>query len=334
MLFVQISDLHIAGMIGWFGAYTNWREGRPERREPDRWPHSHGHDEYVATDLTSELMHLEKYAPGFPILVTGDLTQKGGGSEFGLAHRFLHAYWNPKPFEEKTVGLGAGEDRVLTIPGNHDVWNGKILNPVVHRDVLKAHFWELPWAHVLSDYAEGVELHLVGLDSCSGLFDLSLAQVATAQGAVDQAHLGRAGALFGRLWARRGGDAGAAGRQILRAVLVHHPPDCMTRSSRRTFLEWLETQQVSAILTGHTHEHRCDDRPITGGFPCYEFRCGTTLQAGTWGKLPGMESNHFYVHRIERNRTTNELTWIVSQYWHDAVGWISNPERDQTRVFP
>jgi 3',5'-cyclic AMP phosphodiesterase CpdA len=154
LFFVQISDLHIAGTIDWFGAFTNWRNGRPGPRKPDPFPNSRGHDEHVAADLTSELLHLEHGAPGFPILVTGDLTRTGASPEFGLAHRFLHAYWKPTLFEAKTVGLGAGGDRVLTIPGNHDVWNAWVLNPIIRRDVARTHFWEPPWAHVLSRPAE------------------------------------------------------------------------------------------------------------------------------------------------------------------------------------
>ena len=66
---------------------------------------------------------------------------------------------------------------------------GVTLGLVVWRGVLEPHFPPLPWFEVIQDTeSPAIEVHLVGLDSCSGLSTLSLRQVA-AVGAIDPLQL-------------------------------------------------------------------------------------------------------------------------------------------------
>src|SRR5262249_32693978 len=142
--------------------------------------------------------------PDTKVVVSGDLTRAGVGEEFGLAHRFIHAYWLWYPRSPFWYGLGQGgrsgdatgtgfgwlgPDQkgyaAPTIPGNHHFWGSRLKMPRVNRAVLEPHFWPLPWLYPYEDSTRQYEIHLVGLDSCSGLAGISPSQF-MAKGAIDR----------------------------------------------------------------------------------------------------------------------------------------------------
>lgn len=312
IVLMHVSDLHIGGKMEWVGSMAD----RQPDRQVTRWPHFRGHDERVAADLSTECGYLGRLHPQLRVLVTGDLTRKGKGGEFGLAHRFIHASWRLGPFNPIRPGLRMGGELALTIPGNHDFWDGLVCNPKLNRPVLEPHFWPLPWLHVVEDRPERLEVHLVGLDSCSGLRGLSLSQAA-AKGAVAADQLTEAGKLLALELAR----ARVRGNAVLRVVLVHHPPHCLNYPARVEILRWLDHHKVAVILTGHTHA-RLVPKPAQPG-PFFELRCGTTLQAGTATHLPGSQANHFFLHGV-RARAPGHVDWRTVEYWHSGARWTTD----------
>jgi 3',5'-cyclic AMP phosphodiesterase CpdA len=314
IVLMHVSDLHVGGKMLWVGSTADrWAGRRPAKR-----PHFHGHDEKVADDLSNECGYLCGLYPDLRALVTGDLTRLGKGAEFGLAHRFIHATWRLGPFDPLSPGLRMGGDRALTIPGNHDFWAGVVCSPALNRGVLEPHFWPLPWLHVLEDRRERLEVHLVGLDSCSGLWHLSPGQAA-ARGAIDHDQLTEAGKLLALELAR----AKLRANKVLRVVLVHHPPHCLAYPARVDFLDWLDRNKVAVILTGHTHERLVPQPQQTR--PFFELRCGTTLQAGTYNQLPGLEPNHFFLHAV-RGAGPAQAEWRTVEYWHNGAQWTTSQQ--------
>ena len=191
------------------------------------------------------------------------------------------------------------------------------MNPVVGRGILEPHFWPLSWLPTLEDSANDLEVHLIGLDSCSGLSKVSPSQVLSV-GAIDPAELADAQILLVAALKQ----AKSCGRSVIRVVMIHHPPDKLTRSSRRDFEDWLKKNRIHAILTGHTHVPLQQMVGTTGSF---ELRCGTTLQAGTSTHLPGRKPNHFYVHGLEPSPTgMPQMDWRSLEYWHTGLSWVCN----------
>jgi predicted phosphohydrolase len=308
---VHVSDLHIGEKLRWLGSFGP----RSATRHPNNLPSKRGHDERVARDLANEWRSIVNAQPSTTIVVTGDLTRSGKPLQFGIAHRYTHAYCFDA-IASLLIGLGAGGTRALTIPGNHDFWGGLLLGPVVFRNVLEGHFWPPPWIHVLAEpTGKPLEVHLLAIDSCSGLRVLSPSQV-RARGAIHQNQLAAADALIDA----ENRKAEARQRSVVRIVLVHHPPNTLTQASRQAFEAWLGTHRIHAILTGHTHVPVCSWLPAATG--CFELRCGTTLQAGAYNMLPGPKPNHFYLHTLRWH--SNQVHWQSIEYWHTGANWTTS----------
>jgi hypothetical protein len=197
----------------------------------------------------------------------------------------------------------------------------------VNRAVLEPYFWPLPWLNPYEDSTRKYEIHLVGLDSCSGLAGLAWNQI-WAKGAIDSNHLKDAAGLFTRAKA-------IATRPVLRLVTVHHPPEKLVDWSKQEFAKWLDNNKVHVILTGHTHipSPQLDDQgqakpaasSLVGGTTAtYELRCGTTLQAGTATHLPGPSPNHFFVHSLSPTLAGTDLRveWVTESYEHNGTNWM------------
>ena len=298
---LHISDLHM-------GEHPQWVNS--QRRFPGNFHPVQGHDELAAESLAREWEFILQIFPSAITVVTGDLTRQGHGHDFGCAHRFIHAYWSNHNQPLARTGLNAGGDRVLTVPGNHDFWDGSTFLGFfnVGRNILGPHFCPLPWViAVYSQDIPGIELHLVGLDSCSGLPRLSFQQ-AIARGAIDSGQLQDAS----RYLQEEASAAQARGNNIIRVVLVHHPPGNCALPSQQEFEQWLYDNHVYAVLTGHTHR---PTTPPPGQIrPPYHLCCGTTLQAGTL--------NHFYFHSIRLEEGT-DFVWETREWrrQRNSQGW-------------
>jgi len=344
---LHVSDLHIGDCIPWRGAADTARA----QRTPPPVPllhGQHGHDELVALHLTNEWTRLLKAWPDTKVVVSGDLTRIGTGEEYGLAHRFIHGYWLWNPPTPLWLGLGQGGRspdaqpgspgygwlgpdqkgyQATTIPGNHDFWTGTFINMArVNRAVLEPHFWPLPWLYPYDDSTKQYEIHLVGLDSCSGLSGVpGNWNQFWAKGAVDPYHLQSAASLFAAA-------KNNCKKPVLRVAAIHHPPAGLTQASLKSFIPWMNANRVHVILTGHTHlptpvpnaQGKTQPAvPITGT-NTYEMRCGTTLQAGTAKHLPGPWPNHFFVHLLSPTAQSGALRveWTAENYEHNGFQWM------------
>ena len=296
---------------------------RPQNRRKPWLPPKTGHDERVARDLSHEWRQAQVEDPHTFIPVTGDLTETGKGREFGCAHRFLHAHLFKTPTERFDVGLNAGS-RALTIPGNHDFLNGKHLRRKIAHEEIPPQFWPLPWVQSITD-GSGLELHLVGIDSFSGLGNTSNAQYKNT-GSVSTKHLQEAGDLLDDLMI----EARDLDHAVIRVVLLHHPPNRLTNDAE--MLDWFAKYKIQAVLTGHEHKHTQIDINAAG-HDVIEMRCGTTIKAGGrylgYNYLPGPEENHFFVHDIKYDEPDkHEAQWTTNSYSHRGINW----EIDNTRV--
>ena len=310
---LHLSDLHFDGIPFWVGSL----KPRSGLRTSQKWPSMRGHDERVVDDFTIFWEKLKKKHPDLKIVITGDLTRCGGGNDFGNSHRYVHASWNiKKPYHLQT-GLKSNCERAFTVPGNHDFWNQIPLNPLLKRSVIDSHFWELPWVSMLKEGR--MEIHLIGLDSCSGLFQISLKQ-SISIGAISLSQLKSGKKLL------KQAKIGAKSRNInliLRVAMIHHPQNNLDQNSRNNFLKWLKDLDVTFVMTGHEH---IADTPTPRLPPPYQLQCGTTMQAGTRTKLPGKAPNHFFLHTIERiGENSLEIIWKTFEWQHNGATWINNP---------
>jgi predicted phosphodiesterase len=311
ILLMHLSDLHIEDHPIAIGSTSPRSLGRA----PYPWPSKRGHDERVANDLSIFFQQLSKSHENIKILVSGDLTRVGGGLDFGCCHRFLHASWNIKKPIIK-AGLKSNCNILYTVPGNHDFWNTIILNPYLNRQILPPNFWGLPW--IAKFRLNGLEIHLLGIDSCSGLSSLSFHQL-IAFGAIHDDQLSVGVELFEDALKDSGHDNIDV---IVRVVMIHHSIKRLEKSSRKKFISWLINNDVSIVLTGHDHNPHI---PGNKQSPPYELCCGTTLQAGTSTKLPAKVPNHFFMHSIKNDGTSSsQVHWHTKEWWHNGVNWKGN----------
>jgi hypothetical protein len=300
---LHISDLHIAETPIWFGSQRPWL-GRF---------HLGGHDEGIADALSIWWRIHRRLYSSMRIVITGDLTRTGSGRAFGCAHRFIHASWlMPQPQFSLLTGLGPRGDQALTVPGNHDFWIGLAANPRVPQSSLDAHFWPLPWVHPILDQSPsnrpgGLEVHLIGFDSCSGLWSFSFKQM-MARGAIDPRHF----TVAKRRLEEEASEAQKRGNLVLRVALIHHPLANLTPDSRKKLEDWLCDNDVHIILSGHTHDP--DPKPPAQRNPPFELCCGTTLQGGG--------SNHFYLHTVKLDSfLRDQITWETREWKYRGRGW-------------
>lgn len=325
--FLHVSDLHIGDVPWWVGSFAPY-QGPP--RKPTRYPTNRGHDERVAEGLSSFWKILKRHAATngdvARVIATGDITRQGHGDEFGCARRLLHAEWTAQgPVVvpgSRLFGLGAGhhdgEPELLAIPGNHDYWSGVMMNPVVARSRTRSHFWPLPWTCRVIDQKAPMELHVVGLDTMSGLGHFSPSQF-LAKGAIAPRHLDEAADSL----AKAASDARLRARilpglGILRVAAIHHPVHDLANADE--FAQWSLDNGIAAILCGHTHEADSRRPPRSAAL---QLTCGATTQAGTRTRLPSLEENHMFVHLVEwvDAQGLGMVQWH-SQWWrHDGLRW-------------
>lgn len=308
----HFSDLH----IGKDPCSVGSLDARSSHRVPNPFPTWCGHDERVAQDLSGFMEKIRKINNFAKIIISGDLTCMGRGLEFGCAHRYLHATWRIKKYPNIKIGLISNGENTYTIPGNHDFWDGTILNSSLDRQILKAHFWQPPWVYEIKN--GNMAIHLVGLDSCSGLPSMSLNQV-LANGSLSQEHLDEA---TRKLDSKKKLAPTQGINLIIRVVLLHHQISKIDPKSYCFLEQWFMKNNINIILSGHSH------RPsILSKTNCpIEFVCGTTLQAGIFKwVLPSKKPNHFYMHVLKRVDDYNShIIWQTLEWYHDGAHWKEN----------
>jgi hypothetical protein len=107
--------------------------------EPVRAMGQNGHDLLLCQDLPAALADLRERTGHpdnlpLPVVMSGDPTRKGlNPGEFIAGREYFEATW-PNPQNQPTwqYALGLGQQNVVSIPGNHDHWDGDIRNQCHH----------------------------------------------------------------------------------------------------------------------------------------------------------------------------------------------------------
>jgi 3',5'-cyclic AMP phosphodiesterase CpdA len=198
----------------------------------------------------------------------------------------------------------AGFSQLVDIPGNHDLWNGKLLNPLLHKQVRDSHWPALSaWSqHVPLTHHE---LVVHGLCSTSGA---SMREQVCAVGSFDRADLDDLEARISAAKVR------ARLRQV-HVIVTHHSPSVgngrrhgLSATSARVLQALCLRHDVAAVLTGHAHTYDVVNVP---GFPV-EVRASTALQFNLW---PQKQLRQFWLHRIRDE--PERLTWTAAPWIYD-----------------
>ncbi|MEZ6056587.1 MAG: metallophosphoesterase [Planctomycetaceae bacterium] len=345
IVFVQISDLH-------FGDAIN--------RHSAEWiPGCQSHHVDLAIALKTTLRRMKSIfgleaTEKLHLLVSGDLTSRGQGDEFHVAHTYLLSEFvldrnamgslgsetvALPPDVTLTPGLRWPPSQLLTIPGNHDHWNGNpgVFPPAFNPDVSPQHVPTSPWRKRLVSRDENLSLDLYGIDSNRGWVNEMFDSNQFAGGQIHPDDLD---------WIEREHEKHSDAD--LRCLLSHHGVSDRAVRSRFRLLPEAKTLlgpskvavaslcrncKVHVILTGHLHQHLVE--PISPGHNCYEVRCFSTLQ----GEPDQNSPQGFLVHVVTKDRF-DEITWevhpfVVVQKTHRAGFEISNPPEFMTTLkFP
>lgn len=312
--FVHVSDLHFAGPLQRY-LYD------PIAHQVPLFDGLVGHDAGVLPYLQNTYDDLKSKEPDVELIVTGDLTAQGIGTEFDDAVAFLGSKSSSFPF----LGLGAANWLRYAIPGNHDHWPGRLFNILGGPNArVRAEFpakASITPSKVLPDGRVLVFLLLNG-DADVGAYSLDRL---FAQGSFVSA----VNELRALLAARKAVDEA---RVLLLHYSAEYPgwgplyvpsrsdfvrPLGIDTSSRKALAALIADEDIKVVLTGHTHEpFFVGDLAAVLGSPAgavMEARCGTTTQR-LKSKL-----NLLFVHRIE-NDDSGRIWWKSELYARMAGG--------------
>ena len=108
-ILIHLSDLH----FGWR------RDEKGKQIDMHRFSrndeYSQSLSQHIINEFSSRRAHFNYNSERFYILITGDLTYNGTDEEFNIVRTFLN---------EISVGLDIDKERIILVPGNHDInWN-------------------------------------------------------------------------------------------------------------------------------------------------------------------------------------------------------------------
>jgi hypothetical protein len=311
---VQISDLHIgSGVIGTKGYYAGYD----------------GHEIVYCELLEGSLptvrskCSLSETEP-LHFAVVGDLTRTGGGNDFYIAFEFLLerlqrlARVSSSSYVGTLTGLSIPAASMLTVPGNHDHWDGYegfwARPPAYNQYAFPAYFEKPPWRQTTIWSSDGkLGLDLFGVDSNVGLKGKSANR--SARGKLSDEELKGEYDANGVLvrdgleqlldQSRNEENQDPQHRPRLRGILCHHAftkgkqhslfyARPLTAYWRGRLLDTAHPFGVATIFTGHTHDFESKDYvdPLSGNV-IYEMRSASAIQMG---KQP--EPNGFWAHEL------------------------------------
>ena len=285
---VHISDLHVGASMSGGGLV----------------PKATGHDLFVLEAFSAKLAEIQTlYGGGPSLIISGDVSARGARDELCL-YRTIRDLGFKRDAHRQLPPLIEGFEHVLDLPGNHDYWNGVVLNPFVSLTTRARYFDSEPWHAEISVGSAFVTFH--GICSTS---DALPQEQALAVGAFRKADLD---AL------ERSIDASRKRAGALRPypiVVTHHSPSDggpKARGIRTSALSDLDrlcsSKGVVGILSGHAHSFSVvRKRPP-------EVRCGTTFQAN-WAL--GRQKRMFILH--EFRDTGHGLEWHVVPWYFDGA---------------
>jgi 3',5'-cyclic AMP phosphodiesterase CpdA len=280
-----------------------------------------GHHARGLVDLRAFYRHLQPERP--LLLVTGDLTRAGDGSEFDNADDFLVSQLDLNPPHGNFVGLHHRGWLNYAIPGNHDHWPGTPTiwggpHPALHVYCPQRSFVRPP-----INLGNSRILQIAGIDTDA---DVGARSLSRARG------LGRFQSELPALELQLGPKR----PEHVRILLMHHSwfhqgrTLALDGASRAALAQFLVNNGIQVVLTGHIHTSYLGAFQPQPGQPhtVWECRCGTTAQADqvpyTW-RTPGgafpqrnWPANALLVHRL---RAENGQTfWDVETFVRSRAG--------------
>jgi hypothetical protein len=299
---LQISDLHFDDKLT--------QEGRRH------WRRCFGVKSHSFTKLdalSGKLAELEGYGvtPDV-ILATGDISTDGSNEALRVAERFISSgeiIEGNDPFPV-TLGLGAGANRRIVLPGNHDRYDGKspYQDPSMEFEGVFSERTEYPYAIGFRSGTDEDSATLIFfvLDSSAVSSDALLASKAPwrriARGKIDSDACEGLVTMADEIKRTEsvpsisGGTLSVNYENSIRIVaLHHHPVDDIRRSSSTNFWTLLENSSeflracfragVDVVLFGHDHEaaHALKSaQSLTiddvEGHPIWFFCCASTSE--------------------------------------------------------
>lgn len=230
-------------------SWLSWRTGRRER--------------HLRSRLDALIAALETEAPD-AWAVTGDLCQVGLEAEIEEARDWL-------------IGLDRPE-RVLVVPGNHDIFAPDSSAPLLRR-----------WAeflHVDPERPEWPVVRRYGDIALIGVNSAVVTPVLRASGRLGTEMRGRLERVL------------AAHRGYCRVVLIHHPPLPGVCKRRKALADDTETAEIlrrhapAMVLHGHLHRNRAWNAGEDG-----ETRVFCTASASAGGPLGSAAARVFDIER-------------------------------------
>jgi hypothetical protein len=345
---VQVSDLHFGDID------PNTGNSDLRGRVLPWWRHLSWLDGFMGHSANA-LVHLDD---AFSILkdnenpllvVTGDISASGAGTQFDLAKRYLEDRIIAGPRGKVGLGvLGTMPPRMsenpqqkeaphYTIPGNHDYWagDGRILPPPPPgglRDFFPANTLPMPVSRI--PLSNGRTLVLAGIDTSHDVPNHSIDKF-----------LAR-GNFLSQLALLESALAGPKPDEI-RVLLVHHSLDYsgwtleMNQPSKAALKRILISLNIKIILTGHTHNHLGVLHSMSGegsAWSLLEARCGTSTQRDEippeYGKSKGgkLFPNTFLAHRIYDE--PGKTTWESHVFIRTTTGFDGRPPLQNGRGVP
>jgi 3',5'-cyclic AMP phosphodiesterase CpdA len=303
---------------------------------PFQGPHDVGKCMVLPAALISacELMETSLEGTELPVVVSGDLTVRGASTELAVSNGYLRSRIEIARLPSKwgMLGLGRRSALLATIPGNHDHWGGSLV-PLPHNPALyPSSFRPTPWKKVFAAKDRSITLELFGVDSNSGLAEGEANPISrTVKG------LGAKGNISANQFERlrnllKKTDA-TKSRRLVRAIVCHHSISYksgifslkeLDSESRDRLLRLCADYNISAILTGHTHDSghfKLETMDGKGKLKqVYELRSANTVGFGSRPGINKQDSVGFLTHRISEYE--NKLHW---ETWRWDWVWSSSP---------
>jgi hypothetical protein len=285
---IQISDLHVGSQISGGGSM----------------PRATGHDARVLEALQTALgTILQKKDYDHALIVSGDVSAKGASDELRMYLTLRNlgfardAHLNLPPLVEDFEGT-------IDIPGNHDYWNGILLNGLVNRTA-RIYFSQPPWKVSLKTNLFVVTIH--GL--CSTIA-ASLRQQVCAVGEYDPKEMNEVGASITAI------DKDVTHRRLasMQFLVTHHSPSYgnsisygFSPGAMAQLQSFCAQNQIRGLMTGHVHTRHIQPQ---GALPL-EVRCGTTTQAAVFLKHNVCD---FFYHEFRDSNPPGFLDWEITPW--------------------
>ena len=183
----------------------------------------------------------------YRVFVTGDLSARGEVKSLELVRMLLCG--DPSSGISEESGLRIPPEKLLTVPGNHDVWDGHLLRPNSLQNFCSVFHPDSPYPSTRVDEIDGVRFIFVGLESTHLKISWNPA-CKLGRGLVKSPQLDLAAEFL------------QSTKADVRIAFLHHSPITPPGMERdwtlilenpEELIEWSLTNAVDALLFGHIH---------------------------------------------------------------------------------